>query len=61
MKNNLQEILKSKGIAKADFSRAMDVKWATVQNWCKAKSMNSETMYNIAKELDVNVHDVFQI
>lgn len=61
MKNNLEKILQQKEIKKADFAKALDVTPNTIQNWCKAKSMNTLTMYHIAKHLGVNVSDIFEI
>lgn len=60
MKNNLETILKKNQIKKANFAKALGVTPNTIQNWCKAKSMHSETMHNIAKELGVNVCEVFE-
>ena len=61
MKNNLEQILQQKEIKKADFAKSLGVTPNTIQNWCKAKSMHSETMHKIAEKLNVNVCDVFEM
>lgn len=61
MENKLRQVMKQKKISVDKFSKDIGVTNATVNNWCKAKSLDVKTIYKICNYLELPVSEVFVI
>jgi transcriptional regulator with XRE-family HTH domain len=59
MKNKLRKVLKEKSISTRKIAIDLQVTDATVNNWCKAKSLDIKTIYKICNYLELPISDVF--
>ena len=59
MKNKLRKVLKEKSISTRKIAIYLQVTDATVNNWCKAKSLDIKTIYKICNYLNLPISDVF--
>ena len=59
MKNKLRKVLKEKSISTRKIAIDLQVTDATVNNWCKAKSLDIKTIYKICNYLNLPISDVF--
>jgi DNA-binding XRE family transcriptional regulator len=59
MKNKLRKVLKEKSISTRKIAIDLQVTDATVNNWCKAKSLDIKTTYKISNYLNLPISDVF--
>jgi transcriptional regulator with XRE-family HTH domain len=59
MKNKLRKVLKEKSISTRKIAIDLQVTDATVNNWCKAKSLDIKIIYKICNYLDLPISDVF--
>ena len=59
MKNKLRKVLKEKSISTRNIAIDLQVTDATVNNWCKAKSLDIKTIYKICNYLNLPISDVF--
>lgn len=59
----LKEILKEKGISQRELARIMNVRPATISHLCseKSQSVYYETLEQLCKTLDVDLHDLIVI
>lgn len=61
MENKLRQVMKQKKISVDKFSKDIGVTNATVNNWCKTKSLDVKTIYKICNYLELPVSEVFVI
>ena len=59
MKNKLRKVLKEKSISTRKIAIDLQVTDATVNNWCKAKSLDIKTIYKTCNYLNLPISDVF--
>ena len=59
MKNKLRKALKEKSISTRKIAIDLQVTDATVNNWCKAKSLDIKTIYKICNYLELPISDLF--
>ena len=58
MDNNLEEILKIKGISKAELGRRIGVDRSLINSLVKSKNMEIDTIYRILTALDMTANEI---
>lgn len=61
MENKLRQVMKQNKISVDKISKDIGVTNATINNWCKAKSLDIKTIYKICNYLELPVSEVFVI